>query len=324
MQTRRQYLKLIAGSIAAPLVLSCAWAQAYPSRPVRWIVSFPAGGSNDVVARIIGQFLSERFGQQFIVDNRAGAGGNLGMQTALSSAADGYTLAFAAPNYAINATLYETLPYNFLRDSVPVAGIMEIPNVMEVHPSVPAKTVAEFIAYAKANPGKISYASSGVGTSIHLTAEMFKATTGIEMVHVPYRGSAPAVTDMITGQVQLMFDNLPSSIEHVRSGRLRALAVTTAKRSDALPEVPTVAETIPGFEVSVWNTMVAPKGTPQHIVDTLNRAVNEILQNPRVKARLAELGGVPMPMSSVDLGKLYAVEIEKWGRVIRMGNIKPE
>jgi tripartite-type tricarboxylate transporter receptor subunit TctC len=291
---------------------------------VRWIISFPAGGGNDVIARVIGPLLSERLGQQFIIDNRAGAGGNLGMQAVLSSPADGYTIGFAAPNYAINATLYDNLPYNFIRDSTPIAGIMQVPNIMEVHPSVPAKSVAEFIAYAKANPRKINYASSGVGTTVHLTAELFKATTGVDIAHVPYRGGAPALTDMLGGQVQLMFDNLPSSIEYVRSGKLRALAVTTAQRSRALPDVPTVAETVPGFEVGVWYAIVGPKGTPPQVVDALNRAMNDVLSDAKTKARLTELGGVPMPMTPTELAKLIADETEKWGRVIRAGNIKPE
>src|SRR5262245_18873518 len=321
---RRQFLHLAAGAAASPAASRIARAQAYPARPVRWIISFPAGGGNDVIARVIGRSLSDRLGQQFIIDNRGGAGGILGMQAALRSPPDGYTIAFAAPNYAINATLYDKLPYNFIRDSTPIAGIMQVPNIMEVNTLVPAKTVAEFIAYAKANPRKINYASSGIGTTLHLTAELFKATTGTDLVHVPYRGSGPALTDMLGGQVQVMFDNLPSSIEHVKSGQLRALAVTTAQRSPALPEVPTVAETVPGFEVAVWYAIVGPKGMPPQIVDTLNRAMNDILSDPGTKARLAELGGVPMPMTPAELGKLIADDTEKWGKVVRAGNIKPE
>jgi tripartite-type tricarboxylate transporter receptor subunit TctC len=239
---RRKFLHLAAGAAAPPAVSRLAWAQAYPTRPVRWIVSFPAGGPNDIVARIVGQHLSERLGQQIIIENKAGAGGTLGMQAVVNAPPDGYTMGFVGPSNAVNATLYEKLPYDFLRDIVPVAETMRLTNVMVVHPSVPAKTVAEFVEHAKSNPGKINYASAGTGTTIHLAAELFKFMTGVEIVHVPYRGSAPALTDLIAGQVQVMFDNLPSSIEHIRTGKLRALAVTAGKRSDALPDVPTVGE----------------------------------------------------------------------------------
>jgi tripartite-type tricarboxylate transporter receptor subunit TctC len=319
---RRQFLHLAAGGAALPVVSPIARAQSYPTRRIHWIVSFAAGGPNDTVARIVGQFLSEKLGQPIIVENRVGAGGNVGMAAVLGSPPDGYTIGFVAPNNAINATLYEKLPFDFLRDSAPVAGTMLLTNVLVVHPSVPAKTVPEFIAYARANPGKISFASAGTGTAIHVSGELFKMMTGVSMVHVPYRGSAPAMNDLLPGRVQLMFDNLPSVIEHIKAGRLRALGVTAAKRSDALPDVPTIGETVPGYEVSVWNGIVAPKGTPSEIIDVLNRAVNAVLAEPRLKVRFAELGGAPMPMTPAEFGKLTAAETEKWAKVIRAANIK--
>jgi tripartite-type tricarboxylate transporter receptor subunit TctC len=321
---RRTFLHLAAGAAALPTVSRIARAQTYPSRPVHWIVSFPAGGPNDIVARIIGQYLSDHLGQQFVIENRAGAGGNIGMQSVLTSAPDGYTIAFVGPNYAINATLYEKLPFNFIRDSAPVAGTMRLANVMEVHPAVPANDVAEFIAYAKANPGKINFASGGVGTSPHLSGELFKTMTGTNIVHVPYRGTAPALTDLVAGQVQVMFDNIPGSIGHIRTGKVRALGVTAAKRVAALPDVPTIGETVPGYEVSIWYGIAAPRGTPPEIVDKLNQAVNAVLTYPKLQARLAELGGEPMPMAPAEFGKLVAEETEKWGKVIRAANIKAE
>jgi tripartite-type tricarboxylate transporter receptor subunit TctC len=321
---RRAFLHLAAGAAALPTVSRIARAQTYPSRPVHWIVSFPAGGPNDIVARIIGQYLSDHLGQQFVIENRAGAGGNIGMQSVLSSAPDGYTIAFVGPNYAINATLYEKLPFNFIRDSAPVAGTMRLANVMEVHPAVPANNVAEFIAYAKANPGKINFASGGVGTSPHLSGELFKTMTGTNIVHVPYRGTAPALTDLVAGQVQVMFDNIPGSIGHIRTGKVRALGVTAAKRVAALPDVPTIGETVPGYEVSIWYGIAAPRGTPPEIVEKLNQAVNAVLAYPKLQARLAELGGEPMPMKPDEFGKLVAEETEKWGKVIRAANIKVE
>jgi tripartite-type tricarboxylate transporter receptor subunit TctC len=321
---RRNFLPLAMGAAALPFAPLVARAQAYPSRPIHWIVSFSAGGPNDTVARIVGQFLSEKLGQQIIVENRVGAGGNIGMGAVLGSAPDGYTIGFVAPNNVINATLYEKLPFDFIRDSAPIGGTMLLTNVLVVHPSVPAKTVAEFIEYVKANPGKVSFASSGTGASPHMSAELFMAMTGIKMTHVPYRGGAPAMSDLLPGRVQLLFDNLPGSIEHIKTGRLRALGVTAAKRSDALPDVPTIGETVPGYEVSVWNGIVAPKGTPSEVIDTLNRAVNAVLAEPRLKARFAELGGAPMPMTPDEFGKLEAAETEKWAKVIRAANIKPE
>jgi tripartite-type tricarboxylate transporter receptor subunit TctC len=299
-------------------------AQAYPSRPVRWVVGFAAGGANDIVARLLGQFLSEKLGQQFIIEDKAGAGGSIGMAAVLSSAPDGYTIGFAASNNAINATLYENLPFDFIRDSEPIGGTMLLTNVLEVHPSIPANTVAEFIDYVKANPGRLSFASSGVGASPHLSGELFRAMTGINMLHVPYRGAGPALTDVLAGRVPVMFDNLPSSIEHIRAGRLRALGVTAGKRSDALPNVATIGETVAGYEVNVWNGIVAPKGTPRAIIATLNQAVNAVLADPRLKARFAELGGIPMPTTPAEFGKLIRDETEKWAKVIRAANIKPE
>jgi tripartite-type tricarboxylate transporter receptor subunit TctC len=309
---RRRFLSLAAGAAALPATARLAKSEAYPTRPVHWIVSFTAGGPNDTVARLIGQYLSERLGQQFVIENRVGAGGNIGMAAVLSSAPDGYTIGFAAPNNAINTSLYEKLPFDFIHDSVPVAGTMLLTNVMVVHPDVPAKTVAEFIAYAKANPGKINMASSGSGTSVHMSGELFKAMTGIEMQHVPYRGSAPAMQDLLTNRVQVLFDNLPGSIAHIKAGALRALGVTAPKRSNALPDVPTIGETVPGYEAIVWYGIVVPKGTPPEIVDTLNSAVNAVLADPKLKARLAELGGEAMPMTPAQFGKLMADETEKW------------
>jgi tripartite-type tricarboxylate transporter receptor subunit TctC len=323
---RRRFFAL---AIAAALVAwspasSPARAQAYPSRPVHWIVSFAAGGANDIVARLMGQFLSEKLGQQFIIDDRGGAGGNIGMAAVLSAPPDGYTIGFVAPNNAINATLYDKLPFDFLRDSAPVGGTMLLTNVMVVPPTVPARTVAEFIDYVKANPGKVYFASSGTGASPHMSGELFKAMTGINMVHVPYRGAGPAMTDLLPGRVQVMFDNLPSSIEHIRAGRLRALGVTSAKRAEALPDVPAIGEIVPGYEVNVWNGICVPKGTPPEIIATLNRAVNAVLADPRLQARFAELGGAPMPTTPAAFGKLVADETEKWAKVVKLSGAKPD
>jgi tripartite-type tricarboxylate transporter receptor subunit TctC len=321
---RRKFLHLAAGAAALLALPRIAKAQAYPTRPVHWIVSFAAGGANDIVARIVGQYLSDHLGQQFIIENRSGAGGNVGMQSVLSSVPDGYTIAFVGPNYAINPTLYEKLPFNFIRDSAPVAGLIRLANVMAVHPAVPANNVAEFIAYAKANPGKINYASGGVGTSPHLSGELLKMMTGINLVHVPYRAAASAYPDLMAGQVQMLFDNIPSSIGHIRTGKVRTLGVTGAKRVAAIPDVPTIGETVPGYEVSIWYGMAAPRGTPPEIVEKLNQAVNAVLADPKLQARLAELGGEPMPMTPAEFGKLVAEETEKWAKVIRAANIKAE
>src|SRR5438105_122875 len=319
---RRRFFHLAASAAVLPMVSRIARAQAYPSRPVRFIVSFAAGGPNDVVARIVAQFLSEKTGQQFIVENRTGAGGNIGMASVLGAPPDGYTIGFVAANNAINATLYEKLPFDFIRDSAPVGGMMVLTNVMATHPSVPAKTVAEFITYAKANPGKINFGSGGSGTSIHLAGELFKAMTGIDMVHVPYRGSGPAMTDLLAGRLQVMFDNLPGAIEHIKAGRLRALAVTVGKRWPALPDVPTVGETVHGFETSLWYGIAVPRGTPLEIVDQLNAALNAVLADPRLQARFADLGGAPMPTTSAQFGKFVAEETEKWAKVVKFSGAK--
>jgi len=296
--------------------ISDAAALDYPTRPVRWVVGYPAGGSTDIVARLVGQYLSEKLGQQFIVENKPGAGNNIATEAVINAPPDGYTLLFVNPANGINASLYKKLSFNFVRDIAPVAGIIRVPNVMEVNPNVPAKTVAEFIAYAKANPNKVNMASSGNGTSVHLSGELFMAMTGVKLTHVPYRGSAPALTDMIAGQVQVLFDNLPSSIQHVTGGKLRALAVTTDKRSDALPDVPTVAETVPGYEASAWFGMGAPKGTPPEVIAVLNKTINEALADPNIKARLAEMGGMHMGGTPAEFGKIIADETEKWRKVV--------
>jgi tripartite-type tricarboxylate transporter receptor subunit TctC len=298
-----------------------ALAADYPTRPVRWIVPYPAGGSTDILARIIGQSLSERLGQQFVIENRPGGGNNIGTEAVVHAAPDGYTLLLVNPAHGINATLYPKLSFNFIRDIAPVAGLMRVPNVMEVHPSVPAKTVAEFIAHAKANPGKINWATSGNGTSVHLSGELFKSMTGIDMTHVPYRGSAPALTDLIAGTVHVMFDNMPSSLPHIQGGKLRALGVTTTQRSQALPDVPTVAETVAGYEASAWFGVGVPKGTPADVIDKLNKEVNAALQDEKVKARLAELGGNLIAGTPADFGKVVAAETDKWAKVIKSANV---
>ena len=321
---RRDFLQLAAGAAVLGAASTVARAQSYPTRPVHWIVSFTAGGPNDTVARIIGQYLADRLGQQFVIENKVGAGGNIGMAAVLSSPPDGYTIGFVAPNNAINTSLYGNLPFDFIRDSVPVAGTMLLTNVMVVHPDVPAKTVAEFIAYAKANPGKTNMASSGSGTSVHMSGELFKAMTGVNMQHVPYRGSAPAMQDLLINRVQVMFDNLPGSMAHIKAGTLRALGVTAGKRAEALPDVPTIGETVPGYEAVVWYGIVAPKGTPPEMVDTLNTAVNAVLADPKLKARLAELGGEPMPMQPAQFGKLIADETEKWAKVVKFSGAKAD
>ena len=293
----------------------------YPTRPPHIIVGYPAGGSTDIVARLIGDWLSKRLGQQFIVENRPGAGNNLATEAVTKAAPDGYTLILVNPANTINASLYKNLNFVFLRDIDPVAGVIRVPNVMEVHPSVPAKTVAEFIAYVKANPDKVNVASSGNGTSIHLSGELFKVMTGIKMTHVPYKGSAPMLTDLLGGQVQITFDNLPSSIQHIKAGKLRALAVTTAKRSDELPDVPTVAETVPGYEASAFFGFGVPHGTPKEIVDRLNAEINLALKDPAILAKLKDLGGTPIPGSPADFGKLVADETAKWEKVVHAANL---
>jgi tripartite-type tricarboxylate transporter receptor subunit TctC len=296
----------------------------YPTKPVRFIVGYAPGGATDILARLLGQWLSERMGQPFVIENRTGAASNLATETVVNAAPDGHTLLLVNPANAINATLYDRLSFNFLRDIAPVAAFIRVPNVMEVNPGVPARTVPEFIAYAKANPGKVNVASGGAGTSVHMSGELFKMMAGVDMVHVPYRGAAPAVMDLIAGQVQVVFDNLPGSIEHIRAGKLRALAVTTAARSPALPDVPVVADFVPGFEASAWFGMGVPKGTPAEIVDKLNTEVNAAMADPRIKARLIDLGGMLIPGSPADFGRLLATETEKWAKVVKFAGVKPE
>jgi tripartite-type tricarboxylate transporter receptor subunit TctC len=301
---------IIAGSGAAR-------ADDYPNHSVRWLVGYPPGGSTDICARLIGQYLSEHLGQQFVIENKPGAGNNLATELAAHSPPDGYTVFLVNPANTINASLYKNLSFNFIQDMAPVAGFIRVPNVMEVNPAVPAKTVAEFIAYAKADPGKINMASSGVGTSVHLSGALFMMMTGVQLVHVPYRGAAPALTDMLGGQVQVMFDNLPSSIGHIQGGRLRALAVTTATRAKALPDVPTVAETVPGYEASAFFGMAVPKGTPREIIDKLNRTINQALADPAMQAKLAELGGTDISGTPEDFGKIVVEETDKWAKVVK-------
>ena len=322
--SRRRFLHLAAGTAALPAVSRIARAQSYPLRPVRVIVGFAAGGTTDVLARMIGQWLSERLGQPFLIENRPGAGTNIATEAVVKSAPDGYTLLMVSPPNTINATLYEKLNFNFLRDIAAVAAIARVPNVMEVNPSVPASTVAEFIAYAKTNPGKLSFASAGVGSSQHLSGEMFKMMAGVDMVHVPYRGGAPALTDLIGGQVQLMFDNVSSSIEHIRAGKLRPLAVSTATRSDALPDIPTVGDVLPGFEASAVNGVGVPRETPSDVIALLNRHINAALADPAIKARLANLGSTVLPGSPADYGRLLANETEKWAKVVKFSGAKPD
>ena len=321
---RRQFLHLAAGAAALPAVSRIARAQGYPTRPVRIVVPFAPGGSTDIIARLIGQWLSERLGQPFVIENRPGAGSNIGTEAVVNAPPDGYTLLLVGASSAINVTLYEKLNFNFLRDITPVAGIISIPFIMAVNPSFPAKTVSEFIAYAKVNPSKVNMGSGGNGTAGHLSGELFKMMAGVNMVHVPYRGEAPALTDMLGGQVQVMFATMPASIEYIRAGKLRPLAVTTATRLEALPDIPTVGDFVPGYEASAWQGIGAPKNTPAEIVDKLNKEVNAGLADPKMKARLADLGGTVIAGSPADFGKLIADETEKWGKVIRAANIKAE
>jgi tripartite-type tricarboxylate transporter receptor subunit TctC len=301
-----------------------SYALDYPTRPVRFIVSFAAGGPNDTIARILGQYLSEQLGQQFIVEDHVGAGGNIGMQDVLTSAPDGYTIGFVAPNNAINATLYEHIPFDFVRDSTPIAGTMKLANVMDVNLDFPPKTVAEFIALAKAQPGKINFASGGVGTSPHMSGELLEFMTGIKLTHVSYRGTGPAMTDLLGGQIPVLFDNLPGSIQQIKAGRIRALGVTTKERVASLPDVPTIGETVPGYEVSVWFGISGPKGVPPEIVAKLNAAVNAVLANTKLKDRFHELGGEVMPMSPAEFGKMVADETAKWAKVVKAAGLKVE
>jgi len=321
---RRTFLHLAAGVAALPALSRIALAQAYPTRPVRIIVGFAAGGATDIVARIMGQWLSERLGQQFVVENRPGAGTNIATEAVVNAAPDGHTLLMVSPTNAVNATLYDKLSYNFTRDIAPVAGVTRVANVMVVNPSFPAKTVPEFIAYAKANPDRINMASGGTGSSNQMSGELFKMLAGVNLVHVPYRGAGPALPDLISGQVQVMFVAITSSIEYFKAGRLRALGVTTTTRSQALPDVPTIADFVPGYEDSNWWGFGAPKATPAAIVDKLNQETNATLTDPGIKARLAELGGTVLAGSPADFGELIAEETEKWAKVVKFAGIKPE
>jgi len=321
---RRRFLQLTAGAVAIPVVSHIAAAQVYPTRPVRIIVGFASGGTLDIIARLLGQWLSERLGQPFVVENRPGGGGNIGTDAVVRAPPDGYTLLLVGSPNMINATLYEKLNFNFIRDIAPVASIDRTPLVMEVNQSFPARSVPEFIAYAKAKPGKINMASAGTGTGQHVAGELFKMMAGVDLTHVPYRSAGPALTDLIGGQVQVMFDSLPASIEHIRTGRLRALAVTTATRLDALPDIPTVADFVPGYEASAVHGIGAPKNTPTEIVDRLNKEINAALADPKMVARLADLGLTVLPGSPADFGKLIAEETEKWGKVVKFSGAKPD
>ena len=316
--------KLVSGIVLACSVFTVA-AQTdagYPNRPIKWIVSYPPGGTTDLLARLMGQYLSQRLGQPVIVDNRAGGGNNIGTEMAVKAAPDGYTVFLVNPANAINATLYRNLPFVFLNDMVPVAGLTRVPNVMTVPKNFPAKNVAEFIDYGKKNPDKINMASSGAGTSVHLSGELFKYMTGISMKHIPYKGAGPAITDLIGGQVDVLFDNMPSIIGHIRGGQLRALGVTSAQRSSALPDVPAVAETVPGYEASAWFGMAAPKGTPAAVIERLNREVNAALADPAIKAKLADLGGVPLPGTPEQFWAIHRMETEKWAKIVQFSGAK--
>jgi tripartite-type tricarboxylate transporter receptor subunit TctC len=321
---RRRFLHLAGLAAALPAALRLAQAQSYPNRPVRLIVGFVPGGATDIVARIMAQWLTERLGQPVVVENKPGAGSNIAAQAAINSPADGYTLLFVSTASAINASFYDNLPFNFIRDVAPVAALVRIPNVIVVNPAVPVTTVADFIAYAKADPGKVNVASAGAGTANHMAGELFKAMTGVKLVHVPYRGGAAAITDLLSGQVQAMFDLVPNSLEHIRAGRLRALAVTTAARSQALLEVPVAADTVPGYEASAWFGLGAPRGTPPDIIATLNQEINLGLLDPTVQRRLAEVGTTPFLMSPAEFGAHLAAETEKWAKAVKFSGAKPQ
>jgi tripartite-type tricarboxylate transporter receptor subunit TctC len=313
-----------AALFAAALICSGAFAQQYPNRPIKWIVPYPPAGTTDVLARIMAQSLSEKLGQQIIVENKPGGGNNIGVEFVVNAPPDGYTWLLVNPANGINTTLYKNLPFNFIRDIAPVAGLVRSPNVMEVTPSLPVKTVKEFIDYCKANPGKINMASSGSGTSVHMSGEMFKMMTGCEMLHVPYKGAGPALTDLIGGQVHVLFDNLPSSIGHIKGGRLRALAVTSAERDPSLPDTPTVGDTVPGYEATAWFGIGMPKGSPRDAIVRVNAAVNQALADPTVRAKLADLGGKPIPGTPEDFGKVIVQETEKWSKVVISSGAKVE
>jgi tripartite-type tricarboxylate transporter receptor subunit TctC len=321
---RRKFLHVAAGAAAFPAISSMTWAQTYPSRSVRLIVPFPPGGPNDVFARLIGQWLHERLGQPIIIDNRPGAGGNIGTEVVVKAAPDGYTLLLINSNHTVNATLYDKLNYNFIRDIAPVAAIIQLPLVLVLNPLLPAKTLLEFTAHAKANPGKLNYASVGNGSTPHVAGELFKMMTGIDMVHVPYRGAVQALTDLISGQVQAMFIVPGVVTEHIKAGKLRAVAVTAATRSDMLPDLPTMNSIVTGYDATTWFGIGAPKDMPSEIVDKLNKEINVALANPKINAQLADLGGTSLTLSPAEFGKLIADDTEKWGKVIRAANIKPE
>jgi tripartite-type tricarboxylate transporter receptor subunit TctC len=321
---RRHFLQLAAGAAALPAATRLARAQTYPGRPVHVIAGFAAGGGVDITARLIGQWLSDRLGQTFVIENRPGAGGNIGTETVVNAAPDGYTLLLATVPNAVNATLYEKLNFNFVRDIAPVGGIIRVPQVILVHPSVPARTLPEFIAYAKANPGKVNMASAGNGSAPHMAGELFNVAAGVNLVHVPYRGQGPALTDLLGGQVQVLFATTPGTTDYIKTGKLRALAVTTAARAEVLPDVPTVAEFVPGYEASQWYGLAAPRNTPAEIVDRLNKEINAALADPKMRARFADIGGEPLPGAPAAFGSLIAAETEKWGKVVRAAGLKPE
>ena len=321
---RRSFLRFAAGAAALPALPRLARAETYPSEPVHLIIGYAPGGSADMTARLFGQWLSERLGQQFIVEGRPGAGTNIATEAVVRAPADGYTLLLAAPANATNPALFAKLNFDFIRDTTPVAGLIRFADVVEVNPSLPIHTIPELIAYAKANPGKLNFASSGVGSTLHVAGELFKMMTGTDIVHVPYRGGAPALIDLMSGRVQLMFDNVPTSLQFIKAGKLRPLAVTSAERAAVLPELPVVADFVPGYEASAWYGLAAPKGTPSEIVERLNREVNAILARPDVTSQLADLGASLLPGSASDFGKLIADETVKWGKVIRFAGIKPE
>ena len=321
---RRNFLHLAAGAVALPATSRFAWAQAYPTKPVRWIVGFAPAGGNDITARLMGQWLTERLGQPFVVENRPGAATNIAAEAVVNAPPDGYTLFLANVSNAINATFYQKLNFNFIRDIAPVAGIMRIPNVLLVNPAVPAKTVPELVAYANANPGKVNIASAGIGSGGHLANELFQMMTGVSLVHIPYHGNGPALTALVGGQVEALFATTPSSIEFIRTGKLRGLALTSERRSEALPALPTIGEFVPGYEMSSWYGVGAPKGTPAEVIEIINKETNADLADPKLKARLVDLGGMMMPGSPGDFGKFIADETEKWGKVIRAAGLQAD
>jgi len=321
---RRRFLHLAAGAAALPAVSRIGWAQTYPARTVRMIVAYPPGSGADILGRLMGQWLQERLGQPFVIENRPGGSTNIATQAVVNASADGYTILMVHTAGAVNPTLYDKLNYNFIRDIAPVAALTKAPLVMEVNPMVPAKTVSEFIAYAKSNPGKLNMASSGIGGASHIAGELFKMMTRVNMVYVPYAGGPPAITDLLAGQVQVLFDPISSSIGHIRAGKLRALAVTTAKRQDTLPDIPTVGDFVPGYEATAWQGIGAPRNTPIEIIEKLNKEINAALADPKIKTRLSDLGNAPMPMTPAEFGKFIAAETEKWGKVVKFAGLKPE